>query len=560
VPDYGKLIVVLAGGQRHEYALSKSEVSIGRTSTSDIQLNDPRASRSHTRLECSPDGCVIVDLGSANGTHVNGKPVDRVTLASGDQVVIGSSSISYSASTPGPEADLINLESQADLDATLQTASLPVRLAETRIPRVVVSHAGHTWEVTLAAADTTIGRRPGSGIVIDSPKVSRDHARIERTSFGFVIEDLNSENGTWTTEGRITRHELADGDTVRIGPARLVYKAGFVEEDLTVVDTRPRSGRRRPVLVVPGYLGSVLYLGSDCIWPNTSVLFSGSRLFCCDEGMPEAEARSVVDEMLVVPNLVKLEQYGRLTHYLEEALGYELGNDLRTFPYDFRQDIRRSAAKLAKAVEDWDVRDPITIVAHSMGSLVSRYYVDKLGGHRRVERLVMLGGPQAGAPETIINLVLGGQLQSCGRLAECLRDVVITHPGVLQLLPTYTCAHDHRGAPIDLLQDPAWLPDCARPLQRNAAEFWSEMRPKPAVPALCVFGYGINTVTGVRMERGADGAGLRVEALHNTVGDGTVPEVSALVEGCDIHPVEQYHGSLHADNDVKKRLKVELTR
>jgi len=43
-------------------------------------------------------------------------------------------------------------------------------------------------------------------------------------------------------------------------------------------------------------------------------------------------------------------------------------------------------------------------------------------------------------------------------------------------------------------------------------------------------------------------------------GDATVPEQSAIAEGSEIHPVQQAHGSLYVDRDVKKRLKVELTR
>ena len=39
-----------------------------------------------------------------------------------------------------------------------------------------------------------------------------------------------------------------------------------------------------------------------------------------------------------------------------------------------------------------------------------------------------------------------------------------------------------------------------------------------------------------------------------------IPETSAVLERAEIHPVQQHHGSLYADNDVKMRLKLELTR
>jgi hypothetical protein len=47
---------------------------------------------------------------------------------------------------------------------------------------------------------------------------------------------------------------------------------------------------------------------------------------------------------------------------------------------------------------------------------------------------------------------------------------------------------------------------------------------------------------------------------HEDGGDSTVPESSATLEGTEIHPIRQYHGTLHVDNDVRKRLKIELTR
>ena len=39
-----------------------------------------------------------------------------------------------------------------------------------------------------------------------------------------------------------------------------------------------------------------------------------------------------------------------------------------------------------------------------------------------------------------------------------------------------------------------------------------------------------------------------------------IPDHSAILDGSEIHPVQQYHGSLFVDNDMKMRLKLELTR
>jgi hypothetical protein len=106
-----------------------------------------------------------------------------------------------------------------------------------------------------------------------------------------------------------------------------------------------RAGLRPPVVFVPGMMGSKLWRGSEQIWPNVKAMFTQPEIFRYhpDDGL---EARDIVDEIVLVPNLVKQQHYGRLGDYLEETLAYERGRSLFEFAYDWRQDIRRSAQKL----------------------------------------------------------------------------------------------------------------------------------------------------------------------------------------------------------------------
>jgi len=57
-----------------------------------------------------------------------------------------------------------------------------------------------------------IGRGRHCDLVIDSAKISREHAVIVREGAGWVIEDLGSSNGTWHQRERIGRRRIADGD------------------------------------------------------------------------------------------------------------------------------------------------------------------------------------------------------------------------------------------------------------------------------------------------------------------------------------------------------------
>jgi hypothetical protein len=58
----------------------------------------------------------------------------------------------------------------------------------------------------------------------------------------------------------------------------------------------------------------------------------------------------------------------------------------------------------------------------------------------------------------------------------------------------------------------------------------------------------------------SEGRCEKVDLALEPGGDNTVRERSAVLEGSEIYPAKQYHGPLYADNDVKMRLKLELTR
>lgn len=76
-----------AAGQR--WALTKMQLSIGREPDCDIVIPDRQVSRVHAMLNRTDDGYELEDLGSKNGTHVNGKPVQgRVRLQDGDLIQV----------------------------------------------------------------------------------------------------------------------------------------------------------------------------------------------------------------------------------------------------------------------------------------------------------------------------------------------------------------------------------------------------------------------------------------------------------------------------------------
>jgi len=558
--SYGKLIVTQPGIPEREFDLGKASVTLGRATTNDVILGEGRVSRSHARLECSPSGCQIVDLGSSNGTRVNGVRVERAPLEVDDVISIGSAQLRYVNEAVVEDAGLTVIDSEADLDKCVECESLPMSVGETGVARLVVFTPERTWEVPLDDLDlVTIGRTDENRVALEQTKVSRRHAEVVRKGDSFILRDLGSTNGTWMQGERVGEAILQDGDVFRIGDAQFVFKAAFGMEALTVLGDSLRQGpEKRPVVFVPGMMGSELWLGSERVWPNVKMMLKNPELFTFSPDT-KMEARGVVNEVVIVPNLIKQDQYNRLGDYFVEELGYERDRDFFEFAYDWRQDVRVSARQLGQAIEALPTTRPVMLIAHSLGTLVSRYYVERLGGSRRVERLVLMGAPNLGTVKGLTTLLIGPHLLPFGLLGERMRRVIATFPANYQILPTYAAGVDQNGRDINFMEEEGWLAEEQVPLLRMAREFRRELGVRSSVPTLSVFGYGIKTIASVSLHRD-NGVWSHITYSTEPRGDNGVLEQSAVLPGSEIHPVQQYHGSLFVDNDVKMRLKIELAR
>ena len=87
----GRLVVVADGdGKGRVFEIDAAAVTVGRGHANDIPLDDEFASTQHARLEARPDGVWLEDVGSTNGTVVNGTPIDGPRkLTPGDLIRIG---------------------------------------------------------------------------------------------------------------------------------------------------------------------------------------------------------------------------------------------------------------------------------------------------------------------------------------------------------------------------------------------------------------------------------------------------------------------------------------
>lgn len=107
----------------------------------------------------------------------------------------------------------------------------------------------------------SIGREISCSVQIQDDASSRKHCRIEKDGLRFVVEDLQSRNGTYLNEIQLQgRKPLKDGDVIRIGKARIVFQdsARPVEHTVAVV-TSPLFVRLAVLLTVGAVLGGIAW-------------------------------------------------------------------------------------------------------------------------------------------------------------------------------------------------------------------------------------------------------------------------------------------------------------
>jgi hypothetical protein len=94
-PGTGMLVVVRGPNAGARFLLDRDTTTVGRHPDSEIFLDDVTVSRRHAEFVRSEDGATVRDLGSLNGSYVNGERVEERMLGTGDEVQIGRFKLLY---------------------------------------------------------------------------------------------------------------------------------------------------------------------------------------------------------------------------------------------------------------------------------------------------------------------------------------------------------------------------------------------------------------------------------------------------------------------------------
>ncbi len=212
--------MVVAKGGQDELPLYQPALTLGRGKDNDVILDDPQVSSSHARLTWGREGWLVEDLGSTNGTLLNGRPLPphrSAPLKPGDVAQLGHFALQIRA----PRADESPPPRPGDR----------VRISAKAQPGLAAYVGGQVLKFPLDKQVVTLGRRSSNDVSIPDGQVSGEHARLERQGHTYRIVDLGSTNGLTFNGQRVSQHVFADGDVIYVGKRlALQYRAhvGFL--------------------------------------------------------------------------------------------------------------------------------------------------------------------------------------------------------------------------------------------------------------------------------------------------------------------------------------------
>lgn len=339
------------------------------------------------------------------------------------------------------------------------------------------------------------------------------------------------------------------------------------------------------VVLIPGIMGSVLTGPQGDIWTisadallNAISTGGGDLLKLALKGpgnvaSPDGiKATSLFPDAHIIPGLWSIDGYTAIANTLRSTLTVAPGENYFEFPYDWRLDNRVAAKQLREAsatwLSDWHAKGhpgaKLIIIAHSMGGLVARYFIECLEGWKDTCMLITFGTPYHGSVKALQFLIEGYQVKLLGIPVFDFSAMVRSFPSAYQLLPMYPCLDlgDGRGL-VALTDVHQALPNIDSKMLADAIAFYGEMAAAVTKNKLQPeYSYEIHPIVGTEqnteLRASLSGSALATYSDYppkTWQGDTTVPWISAhpLDDGTPEATATYYvecHGSLQNGSDV----------
>ncbi|MDI7267837.1 MAG: FHA domain-containing protein, partial [Myxococcota bacterium] len=239
-PAY-QLSIVDDEAQVTSVQMTRDEFTVGRKEGSVIRLTERNVSRAHSRVVRENGRFYVSDLGSYNGTKVNGRRIrGKVPLSAGDEIGIGDYVLRIEA-----------------VEGAAISAPPPVEVS--KAPQVTVVVGGVPGAVHhLTDVPHVIGRGEEASIRIDDQSVSRVHAKLSLLQGRYFIEDARAgagaDAGLLVSGRRVRTKALDPGDIVDIGPAQIYFTLGSLAAEEIRPPASPKRASRLPMFAGIGAL------------------------------------------------------------------------------------------------------------------------------------------------------------------------------------------------------------------------------------------------------------------------------------------------------------------
>jgi pimeloyl-ACP methyl ester carboxylesterase len=349
------------------------------------------------------------------------------------------------------------------------------------------------------------------------------------------------------------------------------------------------------IVLVPGIMGSVLQKNGRDVWaPSWGAAMarfltrgvSFGDLILREDSLEDdigdgIAAVRLMPDFHIIPGLWKIDGYSKISQTIKTVFDVREGENYFEFPYDWRRDLRVVARRLQRVSQEWlaawraasgnnDAK--LILVGHSMGGLVSRYFLEVLDGWQDTRALVTFGSPHHGSLNALRTLTDG--VRKGPLVLEGLTEVARSLTSVYQLLPIYPC-YDAGDGKLSQVGEVKGIPnvDAKRAASALAVhrEIIRAVEQHQEESDYERGSYRIYTIIGIEQPtlqsaRRSRDAVTFLDTLGGTDrrGDGTVPRVSATPhEFLDAPRDEMYestrHGSIQNADAVLTHLTGVLT-
>lgn len=241
------------GHEEHELSCAFPVTNIGRHRENHISLASSGVSRHHAQILFEDDSAFLLDLGSGNGTELNGHlvaPNEKHLLRNGDVIGIDLYELRYVDPQDGEkvydeeitESDILEVKLLKKVLAALDKENYP------SLEVLNGAHEGKKFFLTDELEEVVLGRDDDAGFSVPEHVISRRHAKISKKWGGIVIRDLESKNGTFVNQRRVVEETVHDGDRVGLGTILLMFRN---PQEVNIAQFEQVPTKRAPADIAP---------------------------------------------------------------------------------------------------------------------------------------------------------------------------------------------------------------------------------------------------------------------------------------------------------------------